>query len=62
MTPEDIRHFSFLLFMDIQRELISLEDEEYFKGIQYINQAKTVQELHELLLSLIKSTTKTKEI
>lgn len=61
MTPEDIRHFSFLLFMDIQRELISLEDEEYFKGIQYINQAKTVQELHELLLSLIKAQQKQKK-
>ncbi|MCQ4504353.1 DNA-binding response regulator, partial [Vibrio parahaemolyticus] len=24
MTPDDIRHFSFLLFMDIHRELIRL--------------------------------------
>lgn len=54
MTPDDIRHFSFLLFMDIHRELIRLEDDEYLKGIQQINQAKTVQELHQLLLSLIK--------
>lgn len=55
MTPEDIRHFSFLLFMDIHRELVHLEDDEYLKGIQSINQAKTVQELHQLLLSLIKA-------
>ncbi|MEY8445689.1 response regulator transcription factor [Enterococcus ratti] len=55
MAPEDIRHFSFLLFMDIQRELIHLEDDEYLKGIQRINQTKTVQELHHLLLSLVKA-------
>ncbi|MGM9903834.1 response regulator transcription factor [Enterococcus hirae] len=54
MTPEDIRHFSFLLFMDIQRELIHLDDDEYLTGIQQINQAKSVQELHQLLLSLLK--------
>ncbi|WP_165006179.1 MULTISPECIES: response regulator transcription factor [unclassified Enterococcus] len=60
MTPEDIRHFSFLLFMDIQRELISLEDEEYLEGVQTINQAETVQELHQFLLSLLKNRQKQK--
>ncbi len=55
MSPEDIRHFSFLLFMDIYRELIRLEDDEYLTGIQKINQAKTVQELHQLLLSLLEN-------
>lgn len=55
MSPEDIRHFSFLLFMDIYRELIRLEDDEYLTGIQKINQAKSVQELHQLLLSLLEN-------
>ncbi|MBO0482933.1 response regulator transcription factor [Candidatus Enterococcus courvalinii] len=60
MTPEDIRHFTFLLFMDIQRELITLEDDEYLKGIQQINQAKNVNDLQELLLSLIRKQQKQK--
>ena len=54
MMPEDIRYSSFLLFMEIQRELIDLEDEEYLQGIEKIHQAKTVQELQQLLLSFIK--------
>ncbi|WP_206853861.1 response regulator [Candidatus Enterococcus mangumiae] len=54
MTPEDIRHLSFLLFMDIQREFVRLEDDEYLHGIQQINQAKSVQDLHHLLLALLK--------
>ena len=41
MMPEDIRYSSFLLFMEIQRELIDLEDEEYLQGIEKIHQAKT---------------------
>ena len=53
MMPEDIRYSSFLLFMEIQRELIDLEDEEYLQGIEKIHQAKTVQELQQLLLSFI---------
>ncbi|MFR8908358.1 MAG: helix-turn-helix transcriptional regulator, partial [Enterococcus faecium] len=53
MMPEDIRYSSFLLFMEIQRELIDLEDEEYLQGIEKIHQAKTVQELHQLLLSFV---------
>ncbi len=40
MMPEDIRYSSFLLFMEIQRELIDLEDEEYLQGIEKIHQAK----------------------
>ncbi|OUK25908.1 DNA-binding response regulator, partial [Enterococcus faecium] len=39
MMPEDIRYSSFLLFMEIQRELIDLEDEEYLQGIEKIHQA-----------------------
>ena len=54
MMPEDIRYSSFLLFMEIQRELIDLEDEEYLQGIEKIHQAKTVQELQQLLLTFIK--------
>ncbi|EPH96046.1 response regulator receiver domain protein [Enterococcus faecalis 13-SD-W-01] len=53
-APEDVRHFTFLLLMDVQRELANLEDEEYLKGIQCINQAETVHELQELILSLLK--------
>lgn len=53
MMPEDIRYSSFLLFMEIQRELIDLEDEEYLQGIENPS-GKTVQELQQLLLSFIK--------
>ena len=60
MTPEDIRHFTFLLFMDIQRELITLEDDEYLTGIHQINQAKNVNDLQELLLSLVRKQQKQK--
>ena len=40
--------------MEIQRELIDLEDEEYLQGIENPS-GKTVQELQQLLLSFIKS-------
>lgn len=53
MMPEDIRYSSFLLFVEIQWESINLENEECLQGIEKIYQVRTVQELHQLLLSFI---------
>ncbi|KAF1296671.1 DNA-binding response regulator [Enterococcus sp. JM4C] len=53
ISPEDVRHIAFLLFMDIYRQFGQLDDEDYLATIQKINQAITVNELEKLLVKVI---------
>lgn len=53
VSPEDVRHVTFLLFMDVYRQMGELESSSYFAVVQEINQANTVSELEKLLLKVI---------
>lgn len=54
MAPEKARQVAFLLFMDIRRELLLLEDEEYLAVIQKVNEAHHIDELKGLLIQTLK--------
>lgn len=54
IAPEEARQVAFLLLMDIRRELLLLEDEEYVEVIQQINSADHIDEIKELLIGALK--------
>lgn len=54
IAPENARQVAFLLFMDIRRELLLLEDEEYLSVVDKISNAVHIDELRDLLLQTLR--------
>lgn len=54
MSPEKVRQAAFLLFMNIRRELLLFEDDEYLEVIQKINQVNHIDDLERLLVATLK--------
>jgi len=54
IAPENARQIAFLLFMDIRRELLLLEDEEYLSVVDKISNAVHIDELRDLLLQTLR--------
>lgn len=58
--PEDVRHITFMLFMDIYRRFNHLDEEEYRQILDDINRSSNVDKLCGILTSTIKEITKEK--
>lgn len=54
IQPENVRQIAFLLFTDMQRKLLLLEDEEYTAVIEKINRAAHISEIKSLLVHYLK--------
>lgn len=54
IAPENARQIAFLLFMDIRRELLLLEDEEYLSVVNKISNSVHIDELRDLLLQTLR--------
>lgn len=54
IQPENVRQIAFLLFTDMQRKLLLLEDEEYTEVIEKINRAAHIHEIKRLLVQYLK--------
>lgn len=54
IQPENVRQIAFLLFTDMHRKLLLLEDEEYTTVIEKINLAPHINEIKSLLVQYLK--------
>lgn len=55
--PEDVRHITFMLFMDIYRRFNHLNETEYQQELEEMNHSETIEELRALLLQTIQTIT-----
>ncbi|MGX7245017.1 response regulator transcription factor [Enterococcus quebecensis] len=58
--PEDVRHITFMLFMDIYRRFNHLDEGEYQQVLDDINHSSNVDKLREILSTTIKQITREK--
>lgn len=58
--PEDVRHVSFMLFMDIYRRFNHLDEKDYQQVLDQINHSLNVEELQAILLSTLEKITQEK--
>ncbi|MFD2307822.1 response regulator transcription factor [Enterococcus termitis] len=58
--PEDVRHITFMLFMDIYRRFNHIDEEEYQQILDDINHSSNADKLCEILTSTIKEITREK--
>ena len=58
--PEDVRHVSFMLFMDIYRRFNHLDERDYQQVLEQINHSLNAEELQAILLKTLEKITQEK--